>query len=580
MNKFTQKAFLQFFFPSTLVGFGLALSNVIDSVVVGNSLGEAGLAAIGYSIPIYMLIDVIYVGLSIGGSVQFTKLLGNSDKKSADKIASIIIEISIILGTLIGVLGYLFTPLIAQILGAGKDSALVYSLTVDYCKILFITVPFFFTNSALYYLIRSDDQEKFAGISFFIGTMTDVVLNVVLVTLLNIGIVGSAYATLAGQIISVVILLMHLMHKERNISFKPVALDFKEIATCFKIGFASSNQYISKFIFTFFVNHILTRLAGDSGVAVFDVVLNLSYLAFIFMSAASDSLVPLASTLYGERNFPELHKMLNFSTIVGFSISVVYIGLLALAANPLCYLFGLDNAVTISIGIVAIRLYCLSAVFECLSIITEGYYQATDRELATFIISIFRGVIFLIGFAVIFSFTNEYIFWVCYPVTQFCGLIVVQTIRVLPKFSSKKIVSADRFYTTKFNYDMDNLSSVIDDLEEMCENFELPIKKSMYISNALEEVCVAIRDNTKKESAADFYIIVTVVFEQDGNVRFCIRDNSTEFNPFDQKTNKINADNLDDMDVLSGLGIMMVKKKAKEFNYRRYLNFNTLIITI
>ena len=580
MNKFTQKAFLQFFYPSLLVGIGLAISNVIDSVVVGNELGEAGLAAIGYSLPIYMLTNVIFGALSVGGSVQFSKLMGSGDTAGADKFSSSIIEASLIIGVILGMLGAIFTPQISIFLGASPKYAESYALTVSYSRIVFFTMPAFFVNSTLYCLIRSDSQEEFAGIAFFIGTITDIVLNVILVTLLKVGINGSAYATLTGQVVSIIFLLFHLLHKDRIISFKPYLINLREVSECIKIGFSSSNQYISQFIFILAVNHILVRLIGASGVAIFDVVLNVSYLAIIFVNAATDSLIPLAGTLFGERNFPELHNALRFSLIICISTSTIYLALLTVFALPLCTLFGLSSPSSLSIGVVAVRLYLLSAWFACFSQISGAYYQSTDRERATYIISLFRGLILLLGFTLILSGTNAYLFWLCYPLTEFFSLIVVQIIRKVKQFSSSQIVSGDRFYTVRFDHSMSNLSDVLSEIEVLCKRFEVSPMQSVFTMNTMEEVCVAIRDNTPADKAGSFYIIVTVVFEQDGQIRFCIRDNATAYNPFDIEAHRMSADNLDNLDALSGIGIMMVKKKAKEFNYRRYLNFNTLIVII
>ena len=56
-----------------------------------------------------------------------------------------------------------------------------------------------------------------------------------------------------------------------------------------------------------------------------------------------------------------------------------------------------------------------------------------------------------------------------------------------------------------------------------------------------------------------------------------MRDDATSFNPFDMNTEKASADGDFDMD---SMGVLVIKKRAKEFFYRRYQGFNTLIIRI
>lgn len=582
MNKFSQKAFLQFFFPSIMVGTGSAFSNIIDSLVVGQQLGEPGLAAIGFTIPVFSLLSAMFVCISVGSSVQFSKLLGNNEHEEAEKLSSMIIEFSFVISIAIAVLGYIFAPQIVVFLGASPENTEVYYLTEVYYRILMLTTPALFLNSTLYYLIRSDGHENFASYAFVAGTIVDISLNIILVTILKMGIQGSAYATFTGQHVSIFILLFHLKHQDRIMKLKFHRPNPKKILECIKIGFASSNQYISLCLFIILVNHIIVDLAGDSGIAIFDVILNVSYVALLFFTAASDSLLPLASTLFGERNIPELKKILQFSLQIGISLGAILLITIAIFSANLCQIFGISNPDTITLGVHATRVYCVSGFFAGFSIIISSYYQSTDREKMTLIITLLRGAIFLIGFTILLSFTNVFYFWYLFPASEIASLIAVFFLHRYKIFGSTTMPAEDRFYTVTFDHSLANLETAMSEIEALSDKFEISMKQNMYIMNALEEVCVAIRDNTpidaNKES--NFYIIVTVVYEENGDVRLCIRDNAKEYNPFSLGTRKMDADNMDDMDVISGLGIMMVKNKAKDFNYRRYLNFNTMIVLV
>lgn len=46
------------------------------------------------------------------------------------------------------------------------------------------------------YFLRNDDNEKLAGFGFTVGNLSDIVLNVVLVLVLDGGAAGAAWATL------------------------------------------------------------------------------------------------------------------------------------------------------------------------------------------------------------------------------------------------------------------------------------------------------------------------------------------------------------------------------------------------
>ena len=59
-----------------LSSLGWALSDMADAVVVGQRLGAVGLAAISLILPVYMINCMFAHGLGLGGSVRYSRLLG------------------------------------------------------------------------------------------------------------------------------------------------------------------------------------------------------------------------------------------------------------------------------------------------------------------------------------------------------------------------------------------------------------------------------------------------------------------------------------------------------------------------
>ena len=120
-----------------------------------------------------------------------------------------------------------------------------------------------------------------------------------------------------------------------------------------------------------------------------------------------------------------------------------------------------------------------------------------------------------------------------------------------------------------------DISAVIQEIEEFAQTREVSVKQTYYLSLVIEEICCAVFEHCKSESE-QIYIQITVVIEED----YCelyIRDNALAFNPFSLESQE-NVELMDkDMDAL---GMEIVKKKAKEFSYRRYIGFNTLVVKV
>ena len=97
----------------------------------------------------------------------------------------------------------------------------------------------------------------------------------------------------------------------------------------------------------------------------------------------------------------------------------------------------------------------------------------------------------------------------------------------------------------------------------------------MYIGLTIEEVCCVIVEHCK-EQMGDIYIQVTVVVEG-GDTALFLRDNAFAYNPLGTNTD---ADDLTAEEQAELLGVRIVQKSAKEFYYRRYSGFNTLVIRL
>ena len=93
----------------------------------------------------------------------------------------------------------------------------------------------------------------------------------------------------------------------------------------------------------------------------------------------------------------------------------------------------------------------------------------------------------------------------------------------------------------------------------------------------VEEICGAIVNNAFCDTE-DIYLQITLIAYESGLFELHIRDNASTFNPFEMKSKTISIEDSDEE--LDGLGVMMVKKKAKTFYYRRYQGFNTLTVCV
>ena len=118
-----------------------------------------------------------------------------------------------------------------------------------------------------------------------------------------------------------------------------------------------------------------------------------------------------------------------------------------------------------------------------------------------------------------------------------------------------------------------DINVIVKKLQDFCEERGATPKQAMYIGLVVEEICCAIIERFR-EQMGDIYVQITAVVEE-GEVTLHLRDNAFAFNPFEQDTDAIHLEKGENLDLV---GLRIVQKKAKEFYYRRYSGFNTLVI--
>lgn len=109
-ERFAGRMFWQSLLPCMISSVGLAISDMADAIVVGQRMGEIGLAAISLALPIYMVINLFMHGLGGGGSIRFSRLMGEGKNEEAMKNFSMILEAGILLSVCLSAIAFLFFP--------------------------------------------------------------------------------------------------------------------------------------------------------------------------------------------------------------------------------------------------------------------------------------------------------------------------------------------------------------------------------------------------------------------------------------------------------------------------------------
>lgn len=559
---FVRRLFLKFFVPALLSSLGLAVGALADCIYIGNRLGEDGLYVIGIMSPVYMIFMTFTIAMAVGGTIRFNNLLGSGNYDEGRKNCMNILVFNFIGVSILSMIGFLFTKQFIGLLGVSSDSA-VYDMALSYAKIMFAFCPILFMQAPLDYYVHSDGNPNLASLAMVVGCIVDCGTGYLLIIVGHAGVNGSIFSTVFGALAMEAICITHFLKKKGTVRIEKVKLSLKNAWKDFRVGFSTSAQYIYKFIVLFAFNRFLFAMNGENGVAIYDVVVNVIALVFAFIEATIMAFTPLCATFAGECNERNVKSCFRTSVLAGVATTTLATLTLVIFAEPFCRFVGLDESIAID-GAYALRLVAMSYILACINCIVVTFYQTVGKEKISFLITIMRELIILLGCGTIAFFVNREAFWYVYLAAEAVSLAVILIFVFIRKVvTHKSIVDFHEkiVFSESFNGSCEKISDTCERMQEFMENHHIGIKQAMMITLAVDETCRIIA-----AQSGDLKLQITLVLEDDVCVVH-LRDNASKFNPMEI-----------DEDSDEALGLKIVRKKTKEYYYRQFVGFNMLTL--
>ena len=572
--------FRRLFIPAVLSSFGWAFSDIADAVVVGQKLGTVGLAAISLILPVYMLNCMFAHGLGISGSVKYSLFLSSGDTGKAQESFAAAFGLTLMLSIGTAVLGTIFIDPLLRLLGTTPEDGELYNATISYLRIQLLATPLFYISNVFNYFLRNDGSEKLAGTGSVVGNLCDIFLNFLLVIVFNMGTGGAALSTAIGQVITISIYLPGFFSKTHFLKFMlPVKGWLKDSVKMLVKGLATSVNYLYQTIFFLLCNNFLKRLGGETGIAVFDIIQNTSYLILYLYDGTARAMQPILSTYHGERNEPGKKNLLRIGFTAGIILGCLMIIPAAVYPKWLCMLFGIAGSAAEPLAHTAIRIFVLGSFFAGISMLLSNYYQSVNREKPAFLIMTLRGAAVLLPAMFLCLKFGLSGFWWLFPITEISSLLIVSVIFTILKKRGKsddEKADGERIFRRTILSSQKDIGSASEDLDEFCSRWNAAPKQKYSVMMAVEELGLAILQHGF-EGRENGYIQITVISLEDGDFELHLRDDARSFDPFSLKTQRASSAGDVDMDTI---GVLMIKERSKEFNYRRYQGFNTLGVKI
>ncbi len=405
-----------------------AVYNIVDSAFVSNMKenGEAALNALTLAFPVQMLMVAVGIGTGVGTNALLAKSLGQGNKEKASKVAGNAMSLGAVIYAvflLFGIFGVRFY------IGTQTSNPLIEEMAVEYlaiCCIVSMGIVFF---SIFEKLLQATGRSQFSTIAQIAGAVTNIILDPILIYgwcgLPELGVRGAAYATVIGQVVSMVTaLVFHLkFNKEITNGLKYMKLEGKIVKEIYAIGLpAIISQALMSFM-TYGLNIILGSIS-EAAVTAYGLYYKVQQFVLFAAFGLRDAITPIVSFNHGMRSKSRVKEGIKYG--MGYTLAIMFIGmaLIEIFAVPFAALFGLSGE-TNSMCISAMRVVSLSFLFAGANIAFQGIFQALDSGLESLVLSVCRQFLFVLpvawGFAQVVkagTVDNIWLVWLTFLIAE------------------------------------------------------------------------------------------------------------------------------------------------------------------
>lgn len=412
------KTLFVFALPSLGVNILQSLNNSVNSIWIGQFLGEEALAASANAgLVIFMMFSALF-GFSMATTILIGQNMGRRDVESVRRIMGTAIGMFIIAGVAMAIAGWFFTPGLLRLM-ATPESA--FPLALAYLRVLFLSMP----TSFVMILLTSSLRGVGDSVTPFWNTVLNVVLDIILNPLFilgwgpipALGIAGSALATVIAGVISVALLIRKIYARDLTIRLRGPELGWlrpdrrwtKPIARMgLPMGLSMIIMSGSAVVMIGLVNR-----EGVATTAAFGVMNQLWSYVQMPAIAVGGAVSAMVAQNIGADRWDRVGKIVWAGVGINVLMTAVLIAAMTLAATPILLLFLPAGSAAIPIAIHINHVIGWSFILMGVSVVVTFAVRANGAVIAPLLILILTavGVRFGIGFGLHDRFGADAIWW-------------------------------------------------------------------------------------------------------------------------------------------------------------------------
>lgn len=396
---------MKFAIPSIIAMLVSSLYNIVDQFFIGRSVGMLGNAATNVAFPLTIICTALALLCGIGGAANFNLALGRKERERAVLFAGGAVSMMLFAGIALTIVVVLFLKPMVIAFGATNE-VLDYALT--YTGITSLGFPFLIVTTGGSNLIRADGSPKYSMFCTLTGAIINMILDPLFMFVLDMGIVGAAWATIIGQIVSGIMVLGYLTRfKTVHISLKSLRPSKASWFPILALGVAPFFNQMAMMIVQVVMNNTLTYYGGKSSygseipMACVGIISKVSMIFFAIVIGISQGIQPIISFNYGAGNGKRVKETYKKALAAAIIISTVAFLLFQFFPTQIISVFGSGNEEYFTFAKKFFRIYLFFTFINGIQPITANTFTSIGKSGKGVFLSLTRQIIFLLPLLII-----------------------------------------------------------------------------------------------------------------------------------------------------------------------------------
>lgn len=391
-KEFHLSSLLAFALPTMVMMVFTSLYVIVDGIFVARFVSSNALAAVNIIAPAFALAMAISIMLGSGGSAIIARYMGEGRNELANQCFTFITLITVAIGLITILCGFLFFDKIIDLLGA---NAALY----PYCREYFMALLLFCVTYMLQTLFQSmfiaNGTPGLGMILTVLAGLINMVFDYIFIVPCNMGIAGAALATGLGTLVPSIFGLFYFASGRGTLRFRQPGMKWAMLGRSCINGSSEMVSNLAYGMITYLYNITMMRLIGEDGVAAITIIQYTEFLMNSLFFGFAMGVAPVFSYNYGSGNRPQTKRIFKICLGAVTVASLLIFALAEIFGSYVVGIFAAPGSEVYNLAAGGFRIFSICFLLVGANVFASALFTALNNGKISAIISFLRTFVFI-----------------------------------------------------------------------------------------------------------------------------------------------------------------------------------------